>query len=204
MGGNYLLTSFLVSRVTAVTFPLYFIRNKERSVKYLPRGIIIICILSCSLYTVRIRNGPLSSLCTLIENTAHGKIVVTITLIMIQTGSCVIVPSCYLITFKQLKKSKIMKQASLKKDNQIVIEGLLVSSVHLSGMLGSSIILVLSIIKDSFSLVLLTWNVILIIPLPCVIIPFILSLHPFLIGKKTRQTENMTRNASERFSEFPY
>ena len=202
---NYLLTSFLVSQVTAVTFPLYSVRNKERSVKYLPIGIIIICILSCILYTVRIRNGPLSSLCTLIENTAHGKIqVVTITLTMIQTGRCVIVPSCYLITFKQLKKSKIMKQARLKKDNQIVIQGLLVSSVHFSGMLGSSLILILSIIKDSFSSVLLTWNVILIIPLPYIIIHFIFSLHPFLMGKKTRQTENMTGNVSERFSEFPH
>ena len=48
-----------------------------------------------------------------------------------------------------------MKQAGLKKDNQIVEQGLLVS-VHLSGMLGSSIILILSIIDDSFSSVLLT------------------------------------------------
>ena len=203
---NYLLNSFLICQVTAVTFPLYFVTNKERSVKYLPRGLIIISILCCVLYSVRIRNGTLSSLCTLIENTAHGKMqVVTLTLILIQTVSCVIVPSCYLITFKQLRKSQIMKQAGLKKDNQIFVQGFLVSSVHLSGMLGSTMILILSIMKDIFSSVLLTWNIILIIPLPYILNPFILSSYPFLLRrKKTKQREKKTGNASHRLSEFSH
>ena len=191
----HLLNFYLISQLTAIIFPLYFAKNKDRWTKYLFQRLIVVAILSCFLFTVRIRNGSLPSICTLIENSPSSEKVqvVTLSLIVLQTGSCLSVFVCYLLTFTNLKTSQIMRQSRIRVDNQILVQGLLVTTVHLICMLGSNSILILKILNKRHSSKLLTWNAILVIPLLFIINPLMFSICPFVKGKRRMERENMNR-----------
>ena len=201
----HLLNLYLISQLTAIMSPLYFAKNKERWTKYLFQSLTVVAILSCFLFAVRIRNSPLPSICTLIENSpSSGKVqVVTLSLIVLQTGSFLSVLVCYLLTMTKLKTSQIMRQSRIRVENQILVQGLLVTTVHLICMLGSNSILILKILNESHSSKLLTWNAILVIPLLFIMDPLMFSICPFVKGKRRMERENINKlvNTIKQFSE---
>ena len=201
----HLLNLYLISQLTAIMFPLYFAKNKEGWTKYLFQSLIVVAILSCFLFAVRIRNGPLPSICTLIENSPSSEKVqvVTLSLIVLQTVSCLSIFVCYLLTFTKLKTSQIMRQSRIRVENQILVQGLLVTTVHLICMLGSNSILILKILNESHPSKLLIWNAILVIPLLFIMDPLMFSICPFVKGKRRMERENINKlvNTINQFSE---
>ena len=110
---------------------------------------------------------------------------------------------CYLLTFTKLKTSQIMRQSRVRVDNQILVQGLLVTAVHLICMLGSNFILILKILNENHPSMLLTWNAILVIPFIFIMNPLLFSICPFVKGKRRMERENMNKltNTIKQFSE---
>ena len=183
----FLLNLLSLSRLYTVkySFKSYF-RNIKIISKQIIAGVMcnaILCVVIFFTYLNIEQNAMMpSSVCLFLGETLKSITVktATIMIIVLQMGSFLSITICYLMMWKEIKKSSFTISRTASIDRKVLIQSLLVTVTNVLYWLPSSAIYFTSIVKESYPTNLLLWNVILINPVNSVINPIIFCIMPLV------------------------
>ena len=116
------------------------------------------------------------------NHSSHTLVITTISLVMLQLGSFILVVILYIIMQKKVMKSIEAISQNTSLNSKVISQSLLVTITNAICWLPSSAVFIISLVMDTYPIELLLWNIILINPINSVIKPFIFCIAPTIRG----------------------
>ena len=185
----YFLDMLTISKMCAVHFPLkYHFKNIKTVFKYLIIGtgcnLVISIMVLCSYHSFEQKPEMPSSICLYFgeNHSSHTLVITTISLVLVQLGSFILVAILYIIMQKKVMKSiEAISQNNLL-NSKVISQSLLVTITNAICWLPSSAIFTTSLVMYTYPIELMLWNIILINPINSVIKPIIFCIAPTIRG----------------------
>ena len=185
----YLLNMLTISKMYAVHFPLkYNFKNIKTDFMYLIQGtgcnLFISIMILCSYHSFEQKPEMPSSICLYFgeNHSSHTLVITTISLVLLQLGSFILVAILYTNVQKKIMKSIEAISQNTLLNSKVISQSLLVTITNAICWLPFSVIFIPSLVMDTYPIELLLWNIILINPINSVINTIIFCIAPTIRG----------------------